>query len=131
MVIPLLLGSQASLADRIRWAGLALQITGLCVVVIGLSESRKLFGKPSLLDAFLDFFRRHEPKKHVANLEGGKIKLSGSDIRGVVGTSDVNKRLDQLEEDVDAVLLAVRDADPKVRAAAVWALDEINPSRDR
>jgi HEAT repeat protein len=33
------------------------------------------------------------------------------------------------ERAVDPVLDALRDSSPEVRAAAVWALDEINPSR--
>lgn len=43
---------------RVRWTGLALQLLGIATVAIGLSETRKLFGRPSLLDAGREWFKR-------------------------------------------------------------------------
>jgi HEAT repeat protein len=36
---------------------------------------------------------------------------------------------EEIVEAVDALIVALRDSVPEVRAAAVWSLDEINPSR--
>lgn len=47
-------------------------------------------------------------------------------LLGVLGRVD---GIDEVEIVVDALLEALRDPVPKVRAAAVWSLDETNPSR--
>src|SRR3546814_13534335 len=51
VAIPPALGMDAELSDRIRWSGLVLQISGLFTVVVGLDESRQLFGKPTFIAA--------------------------------------------------------------------------------
>src|SRR3546814_4654060 len=50
VAIPPALGMDAELSDRIRWSGIVLQISGLFTVVVGLDESRQLFGKPTFID---------------------------------------------------------------------------------
>src|SRR3546814_8553671 len=51
VAIPPALGMDAELSDRIRWSGLVLQISDLFTVVVGLDESRQLFGKPPFIAA--------------------------------------------------------------------------------
>lgn len=63
----------------------------------------------------------------------GQIKSEDADERyraaillGVLGAVD---GIDEVEMVADALLDAMRDPVPEVRAAAVWSLDETNPSR--
>src|SRR3546814_6021686 len=51
VAIPPALGMDAELSDRNRWSGLVLQISGLFTEVVGLDESRELFGKPTFIAA--------------------------------------------------------------------------------
>ncbi|UCE17681.1 MAG: HEAT repeat domain-containing protein [Gemmatimonadota bacterium] len=48
---------------------------------------------------------------------------------GLIGIRDTWDSLRDIERIVDALLETLRDPEPEVRAMAVWALDEINPSR--
>jgi hypothetical protein len=48
---------------KFRWSGLVLELLGLLMVAIGLSETRKRFGRPSLLDAARSFLSRFPPFK--------------------------------------------------------------------
>ena len=44
--------------DAVLYAGTVFQLLGLILVAIGLSETRRLFGCPSLLHKFWEFFRQ-------------------------------------------------------------------------
>lgn len=55
---------------------------------------------------------------------GGRYKAAV--LMGVLGIVD---GIDEVELVVDALLGALRDSVPEVRAAAIWSLDEMNPSR--
>jgi HEAT repeat protein len=48
---------------------------------------------------------------------------------GTMGQDDAYETLSSTITAVDALLVALRDPEPAVRAMATWALDEINPSR--
>lgn len=48
---------------------------------------------------------------------------------GHLGMRHYYESTSELEQVVDALLDTLRDPEPEVRAAAVWSLDEINPSR--
>lgn len=48
---------------------------------------------------------------------------------GLLGMADRYESLNDIESVVDGLIAALRDSEPEVRARAVWALDEINPSR--
>jgi beta-lactamase regulating signal transducer with metallopeptidase domain len=65
-------------------------------------------------------------------------RLSGDDSRerrdaalslGFIGASHDYESTAEIVSVVDALLSTLRDPAPEVRAAAVWSLDEINPSR--
>jgi len=77
----------------IRISGLVLELLGILVVARGLSESRKLFGRPSLYQSFLRWTERRPrfgAPKYVLNAEGSCFAVNGSDsamARGFVGTS--------------------------------------------
>jgi HEAT repeat protein len=50
---------------------------------------------------------------------------------GVLGIRDRYESMEDVETVVDALLKALCDPVPEVRAMAIWSLDEINPSRSR
>jgi hypothetical protein len=53
-----LIGVEATVADRVRWAGMVLQFAELGVVVLGLHDSRKQFGRPAVLSEALGWLLR-------------------------------------------------------------------------
>ncbi len=48
---------------------------------------------------------------------------------GTLGINHDYESTEEIEQVVDALIETMRDPEPEVRAAAVWSLDEINPSR--
>ena len=50
---------------------------------------------------------------------------------GLLGIHDKLESMRDVERVVDGLLEILRDPEPEVRAMAVWALDEINPSRSQ
>jgi tetratricopeptide (TPR) repeat protein len=68
------------------------------------------------------------PEVLMARLRSGtsEERISAAGSFGILGVID---GIDDVEPAVDALLDALRDEVPEVRALAVWSLDEINPSR--
>lgn len=69
-------------AIAVRFAGTMLQVLGIATVAIGLSETRRLFGRPSLPRKFLDFFRQLAsafvtPKPMTLQVPNGTIIVTG------------------------------------------------------
>lgn len=134
VLIPLVFGHQPTLESRFRWAGLGLQLAGLCSVVVGLLESRTIFGKPSLREMIAMFFGAEKPKRGVS-LSGEMVALflSDADVRVKVGTTDINKRLDQLEQDVNALWERSQKAEANLKGLedrTVARLDELRRDRE-
>lgn len=77
----------------IRISGMLLELLGIGVVAKGLSETRMLFGRPSLYQSFLGWAERRPrfgAARYVLNAEGGSFTVNGSDsamAHGTVGTS--------------------------------------------
>ncbi len=68
------------------------------------------------------------PEVLMARLRSGNTdeRISAAGSFGILGIID---GIDDVDPAVDALLDALRDEVPEVRALAVWSLDEINPSR--
>jgi hypothetical protein len=65
----------------IRISGLLLELLGILVVAKGLSESRKLFGRPSLYQSFVNWVKRYprfEPRSYTLKAGEGSVRLSGT-----------------------------------------------------
>jgi HEAT repeat protein len=84
-----------------------------------LEDRRDLKLVPSDLDDLID--QVHDDDAKIRRLAALKI--------GIIGVRQEFESLDEVEDAVDALISVLRDPDPRVRAVAVWSLDEINPSR--
>lgn len=63
--------------------------------------------------------------------EDADVRLRATLNCGLVGIHDEYESMRDVIGVVDGLLKTLRDPEPEVRAMAVWALDEINPSRSR
>ena len=61
--------------------------------------------------------------------DDAKIRRLAALKIGIIGIRQEFESLGEVEDAVDALISALRDPDPRVRAVAVWSLDEVNPSR--
>jgi hypothetical protein len=98
-----------TLSAAIRYAGLILELLGLMTVVVGLSETRRLFGRAPLSARVMDRFRRlvgsfkrAEPIDLEASA-GGMANAGGelSLIHSAGPDSSLERRLSILEEEVN------------------------------
>ena len=63
--------------------------------------------------------------------EDADVRLKAALNCGLIGIHDYYESLRDVIRVVDGLLETLRAPEPEVRAMAVWALDEINPSRSR
>lgn len=107
---------------RIRMAGLALELLGICTVAVGLGETRKLFGRPSLLDESLSWFKRFprfRGKDYVLNAAAGAYSLSGASVSAFAtsnpapGTS-LEERVALLEASVNRAQVQIHETQRKL-----------------
>ena len=98
-------------AERaIRLAGLALQLLGIWTVIWGISETRALFGHPSLRSKIKEYLRRFPLRRrnHVIGVAAGSLSASMAKARahGTYGpgpSPTTKTRLDALEKNVTAI----------------------------
>jgi hypothetical protein len=81
----------------IRYAGTVLQAFGLAMVAIGLSEVRRSFGKPSLLQRVLVWFGKiwavfRPPKPIILEATAGAIGIATGRVRAVVAAQVLGLR---------------------------------------
>ena len=100
-------------SDRLRYAALLLQLLGIVVVAIGISETRALFARPSLAAITKSWLRdlHHSLTRqivpvgtaHEINL-AGSIRLSSSATGTLTSApSTIDQRLSALEAEVTAI----------------------------
>jgi len=93
----------------VRYAGTSLQVLGLATVAIGLSETRRLFGRPSLPRKISGWFRRLAaaftiPKPQTLQVSNGVIASvtgKGRMVRGLGQGASLEDRVSLLEEDLN------------------------------
>jgi hypothetical protein len=94
----------------IRYAGMMLQIFGLSTVAIGLSQMRRLFGRPSLSARIFAWFGRlvaaftlRKPITGEGCLVGGGSTLTGEGrvVRGVRAGAPLEERVSVLEDNLE------------------------------
>lgn len=75
--------------------------------------------------------RSKDVSELVGNLRSGDdgMRRDAALGLGLLGQRGGYDSMIEVESAVDALLVTLRDNEPEVRAAAVWSLDEINPSR--
>src|SRR3546814_5501426 len=114
VAIPPALGMDAELSDRIRWSGLVLQISGLFTVVVGLDESRQLFGKPTFIAAarssvvrlglwVRSLFIKPKPVTYIITPMNIENRTEVSVGRVTVHGGPLDQRVANLEADVEAI----------------------------
>ncbi|MBE9065001.1 hypothetical protein [cf. Phormidesmis sp. LEGE 11477] len=90
--------------SALRWWGLAFQMVGLITVVIGLSQSREEFGRPSLWcstrDWFKGLFKKPQPQHFKIEIEGAEARAEAGKVRFHVNSRYLEQRMDQLEGQV-------------------------------
>ena len=94
--------------SRVQVAGMFLQLLGLSTVAFGLSQMRRLFGRPSVAEKLAGWSRRfvsvfsRQPAVHAhLNVQAGAITLSGGKVRlrhGVSADAPIDRRVNVLEE---------------------------------
>ena len=124
----------ASPSAGIRYAGTALQICGLGVVARGLSKVRKSFGRPSLGEKVVAWFRQlgaafFPPRLITAQGDMGGVARATGEMRGVVVAgpdASLDRRVTILEdnfhrlrEELDAKETQVRTELRTLKAAVV------------
>jgi hypothetical protein len=119
---------------RLRWTGLTLELLGLLMVVVGLSETRKRFGRPSILDRARSYFkrfptlRRRDAKAHISGV--ASLSFAGSLAKiharsSVAPNTPLEQRIAILEGRLDQVETGLIDANERIereaaeRAAAI------------
>jgi hypothetical protein len=105
------------LSETVRYAGTALQVLGLATVAYGLSQTRQLFGRPSLRSNICGWFRKLAeafvaPKPVSLQVSNGVIASVGLDAQlvRVAGeeaslehrVSVLEKNLNQLRDELNA-----------------------------
>lgn len=94
------------LQDQVRIAGFILQVLGLVIVALGLSETRKLFGRPSIFGQIWTWLKGFPKKgKTQTVLAGttGATSSAGGGVRirkGIGPDATVEQRVTALEEHV-------------------------------
>lgn len=115
----------------IRLSGWLLELLGIGVVAKGLSESRKLFGRPSLYQSFLrwkELRPRLGPKRYTLNAETGSFTTNGNDLlmaHGFVGTS-----ADTLEERITLLERRLNLADKQIQDSRLKLEEETKNRTD-
>lgn len=107
---------------RIRIAGLALELLGICTVAVGLGETRKLFGRPTLVDVGLSWFKRFPKFKgqdYVLNAAAGAYSLGGASVSAFATSNPapgtpLEKRVSILEESINRAQLQIDQAHRKL-----------------
>ncbi len=97
-----------TLSAAVRYAGMILQFLGLVTVAIGLSQMRRLFGRPSLIARVFGWLERlaaafGRPKSYTLEASAGSYVVVGEEarlVRGVGPGASVEQRLSILEENV-------------------------------
>jgi hypothetical protein len=91
----------------IRWTGLFLQLLGICTVIIGIEQTRRLFDHPSLLSIATSWLRAFPPYKRnvVVGAAAGDLGIVGGKARAYVTSNpppnaDIEERVASLERNV-------------------------------
>ena len=99
---------------RLRIAGLVLQLCGIGTVARGISQTRQLFGHPSIVESSLQWLRRFPSFRPKAisgsgHISGGGIKFSGhGEVSSKLGpTASLEARVSDLERRLTSVNLKV------------------------
>jgi len=114
---------------KIRITGLVLQVLGILTVVWGISETRRLYGLPSIASKVAAFFEAFPLRRRsvVVAAGGGSIRISGGKARayGTHGPGEnptVDSRLAALERNIasihERITSVERDIEDEVRKAA-------------
>jgi hypothetical protein len=116
-------GLSAKTSAGVRYAGTILQIFGLGTVAIGLSQVRRSFGRPSLVEKVVAWFRQLAaaflPPKPItvqANVVG--VAIVAGEARVVVRASpgdSLDRRVTILEENLDRLRDEIDAKEKKVR----------------
>lgn len=118
----------------VRISGLLLELLGILVVAKGLSESRKLFGRPSLYQSLLKWTERRPrfgAPKYVLNAEGGCFAVNGGDsvmTHGFVGTSahTLDERVTLLERRLNLADAQIQEGRRKLEEETTNRMEAIN-----
>jgi len=105
--------------DMLRYSGLLLQLAGLVVVAIGIRDTRRLFGRPTLVQIAATWFERlrvalrNPPAVITAR---GSISLSGSLTLRASGTATLSAAPRSIEERVASLEKAADGARERLNA---------------
>ncbi len=123
---------------RIRWTGLVLQLLGLLMVVIGLSEARKRFGRPSILDAarrYLSRFPTLKQRNVTAHVSGAAGIVAGGSAMIGHGTvapgpnTPLEERVARLEQSVKRIDGDLFQANQRIEREAATRKEAIAAER--
>lgn len=118
----------------IRISGMLLELLGILVVAKGLSESRKLFGRPSLYQSFMSWAERRPrfgAPAYVLNAGEGRFIVNGNDSAmafGSVGTSahTLEERIALLEQRLNLTDTQIQEGRRKLEEETKNRIEAIN-----
>jgi hypothetical protein len=116
-------GLSANTSAGVRYAGMMLQIFGLGTVAIGLSQVRRSFGRPSLVEKVVAWFRQLvaaflPPKPITGQANAGGVVTVAGEARVVVRAgpdASLDRRVTILEENLDRLRDEIDAKESKVR----------------
>lgn len=108
----------------IRWTGLILQLLGICTVIWGIEETRRLFNHPTLLESISRYFTQFPPfKERIVEVHlAGASKLPRLKLRGVLTnnpppSATLEQRVGFIEEKVNNLFMQVAEGSKKIDEA--------------
>ena len=124
--------------QRIRFSGLVLQVLGLIIVVLGLSEARKRFGHRSLIDAARAFLARFPTLKPVAvrvtgveaHLHAGSPSVSAFATVTLSPNTPLEERVRRLEESINQANRNNYDTNKRIDAERTERATAIDAERN-
>jgi hypothetical protein len=114
--------------SRVRIVGLVLQLCGIMTVAQGISETRRFFGRPSLLSLWRNWVNRFPPfhRKIIMATVAGTMELSGAAQAHVWSNSGPDASIEERVAILEKNLLRVRDTTYEVQQK----LDDESRSRE-
>ena len=116
----------------IRYTGFSLELLGISTVAAGLSSTRRLFGRPSVVEKSKAWLKRlidslKKPKPIVVSAEPARVQYRASSAtvaRGLKENPTLEDRLSHLEEQIRNLSGEARKFREEVRAS----IDDVNKS---
>ncbi|WP_420457193.1 hypothetical protein [Rubrivirga sp.] len=125
------------LEDQIRYTGFLLELLGVLNVAVGLSETRKLFGRPSVFSEAASWLKQlrgalKQPITGTINLSGAASSTSaasGRIIQGLREDAPVEERLKYLEDRYKELRSDFSDTSRRLNQSISAVRDQLSKER--